>query len=354
MSKRLKNYPDPSLMFDKYGADALRYYLVSSPVVHGENLLFSEKGLDEIHKKIILRLENVLSFCEMYSEKSSPMLDMRESENVLDKWLISRLNETGRQITDSLEKYELDKAARPLMDFIDDFSTWYIKGSRDRFKSDDSKEKEEALSTTKRVLFELSKLMAPFTPFFAEHVYKKVTGGSLLESVHLESWPEFKATKKDLLNDMEVVRNIVSSALRERQQHGIPVRQPLHSYTLSTDNLSDELKTIIAEMINVDKVLVGENSVGFDTTITLELKKKGDIREFIRVVQDLRKEKNLTPDQKIILEVETSGEGKAFLQSAQSEISKPTNISEVKFESQKVSKIKVGDFEFGISIIPYS
>jgi len=165
MSKSLRNYPDPMEIAEKYGVDALRYYLLSSPVVRGEDLIFSEKGVQEIMRKNVGRLSNVLSFYNLYKDEVEHGAEST-STHVLDTWILSRLNQTIDQITKSMELYELDRATRPILDFIDDLSTWYLRRSRGRFKGDDINDKKAALSTTRYVLREIAKVSAPFMPFF--------------------------------------------------------------------------------------------------------------------------------------------------------------------------------------------
>ncbi|HRH24241.1 MAG TPA: isoleucine--tRNA ligase, partial [Candidatus Paceibacterota bacterium] len=161
MSKKLNNYPDPMMVVEKYGADALRLYLLSSPVVQAENLAFSEEGVDEAAKKSIGRLANVLSFYKLYADDTAPSTD---SAHVIDRWILTRLAALVTEVTEGYEKYELHSATRPLALFIDDLSTWYVRRSRDRFKEEGS-DKTAALGTLRYVLRTLAHLMAPVTPF---------------------------------------------------------------------------------------------------------------------------------------------------------------------------------------------
>ncbi|MEX1120349.1 MAG: class I tRNA ligase family protein, partial [Candidatus Paceibacterota bacterium] len=201
MSKRLKNYPDPVEVMQKYGADALRFYLLSSPIVRGEDLNFSEKGVDEVSKKLLGRLSNVLSFYELYASPNKET-EQKESDHVLDRWITARTHELSKEVTDAMERYELDKATRPILLFIDDLSTWYIRRSRDRFKGYDTEDKEKALQTTRFVLKQLSKVMAPFMPFYAETLYQSVKMNTDSESVHLSDWPRTVSVDKKVLDDM--------------------------------------------------------------------------------------------------------------------------------------------------------
>jgi isoleucyl-tRNA synthetase len=148
MSKKLKNYPDPMTIAPKYGADAIRFYMVASPVVRGEELRFATSGVDEVFKKIILRTGNVLLFLEMYGTGKTILRTAPVSTNVLDQWIIARFNETLAEVTKNLDTHELDYATRPMPKFVDDLSTWYLRRSRDRFKSDDVADMEAVRQTT--------------------------------------------------------------------------------------------------------------------------------------------------------------------------------------------------------------
>ena len=162
MSKKLQNYPDPTFMLDKYGADAVRLYMLTSPVVQADNLAFSEKGVDELVKKNIGRLHNVLAFYQQYAGPSNGLgagetLRDFKSENVLDRWILSRLEELVEESTLGYENYQLDKATRPISGFIDDLSVWYLRRSRDRFKTE-GPDKTAALATMRYVLHRLLRI----------------------------------------------------------------------------------------------------------------------------------------------------------------------------------------------------
>jgi isoleucyl-tRNA synthetase len=309
MSKRLKNYPDLNLVINKYGADALRYFLMSSPVVRAQDILFSERGVDEVVKKHIGRLNNVVSFYEMYATYS---LENVKSTNPLDIWILARLGELTKDVTNNLEKYEIDRAIRPFADFIDDLSTWYIRRSRDRFKSENTTDKEMALHTTRNVLLTLVKLLAPFMPFVAEDIYQRLKGEK--ESVHLESWPEKTSFDSKIIESMNTVRKVSSLGLEARMKAKINVRQPLSKLTIKT-KLPQELLSLVKDEVNVKEVVLDEKineEVILDTNITPELKEEGLIRELIRAIQDLRKEKGLTIQDRAALVIHTEDESKGF------------------------------------------
>ncbi|MFH2014016.1 MAG: isoleucine--tRNA ligase [Patescibacteria group bacterium] len=293
MAKMLNNYPDPMKMFDKYGADAVRFYLASSHVMRAEDLCFSEKEVSEVVKKIILIFLNVFSFYKMFE------IDIKESfnsNNILDKWILSKIESLKKEITNAYNNYDLNKAVRPLEPFINDLSTWYLRRSRQRIKDKDKK----AIQTLKYVLIELSKLMAPVMPFVSDHVFKEVTEK---ESVHLEDWPKQEnLINKELEEKMLKVKEVCSLALQKRTDAGIKVRQPLLSLKIPKYKLEDELLELIKDEVNVKNIVLElKQGVELDLKITKELEQEGIVREFIRKVQDERKKQGLTPNDKINL-----------------------------------------------------
>ncbi len=330
MSKRLKNYPDPMYVIDKYGADALRLYLLNSPVVKAENLNFSEKGVDEVYKKTISRLWNVFMFYQTYADQRGfkrRLARRIKSENVLDQWILARLNQLIGEITINMNAYELDKATRPINDFVDDLSTWYIRRSRNRFTARGltqnepayrtgrrkltqkkiGQDKKSAQATTRFILSEFSKTVAPFMPFISEALYKSIDGEK--KSVHLENWPDSKKlskTENELIEKMKAVREIVAEALALRASAGIKVRQPLALLKIKNQKLKirnhKDLLKIIADEVNVKKIVfdktIGDN-LELDRQITPGLKKEGQVRDLVRIVQDLRKEAGYVPKDKI-------------------------------------------------------
>jgi len=305
MAKKLKNYPDPMLMFDKYGADTIRYYLMSSPVVAAQNLNFSEKDVAEILRGMMRMLWNSYSFFVLYANidkwEHTDYFKHTKATNLLDRWILSELNTLVITVHDGMEAYELQRAARAFPKFIDDMSNWYVRRSRKRFwKSDNDGDKEAAYATLHHVLVTLAKMMAPFTPFIAEEIYKNLTGK---ESVHLADLPTGDRHHVDeLLNDeMRRVREIVTEGLQLRAQAKIKVRQPLASVTLK-GVFQDELLEIIKEELNIKEVLVNTEQVEkvvLDAKITPELAQEGKAREIVRCVQEMRKEAGFEVDNRI-------------------------------------------------------
>ncbi len=350
MSKKLRNYPDPWMFLNTYGADAIRYYLLSAPVVHAEDMSFSEKGVDEVVKKFIMRLTNVLSFYELYVENNVQQTE-GVSQNILDQWILARLAGVVKEVTISFDSYELDRAMKPLNLFVDDLSTWYLRRSRERFKADDASDRVQALATTRTILLEFSKVLAPVMPFLAEHIYMRVGGDK--ESVHLESWPENLKAHEDenLLAKMEEARRIVSLALEARAKTGIKVRQPLARITVKNSLLKDDegYRSIILDEINIKELAFDatrEEEVLLDTTITPLLKQEGQFRDLLRSIQELRKEMVLTPADVVVLRIQTNANGQALVEKFASEIKKTALIREIIFGETEGKSILVDDLSF--------
>ncbi|MDP1709376.1 MAG: isoleucine--tRNA ligase, partial [Candidatus Komeilibacteria bacterium] len=330
MSKRFNNYPDPLLMFEKYGADAVRYYLATSTVVHAEDLNFSEKGVEEVVKKVILILYNVLSFYKLYSDPNDANEHPNDT-NISDKWIMAKLNQLISEVTVAYDKYDLNRATRPLTEFINELSTWYLRRSRDRFKGDDEKNKADALATLKYVLRILAKLMAPVMPFTAEHVWQELKnpllseereGGGARESVHLQDWPKAGKIDVDVLKKMDDTRKIIEAGLAIRAQVGIKIRQPLSSVTITTVNggsLDAGHEALVMDELNIGEVFYvsgDEMKVLFDTKLTDKLRVQGNLRELVRTINGMRKTAGLTPGDVITLQYQTDSEElkKVFVQ----------------------------------------
>jgi isoleucyl-tRNA synthetase len=340
MSKRKKNYPDPVEVINKYGSDALRYYLMSSPVVRAEDLCFSEKGVEEIYRKVILMLLNVLSFYQMYhptnqvSEVASSAIAAKapKSKNILDRWIISKMNLLITEVTEKLDAYNLADALKPIGEFVNELSTWFVRRSRDRFKTGDDKEKRQAIETLGWILRQLSIVMAPFTPFIAEHVYKALKIENAVESVHLVDWPKLDSlatlgmTGRKLLDEMEAARQVVELGLAVRDEKGIKVRQPLPEIKYGGKELSDEMAVIVADELNVKAVVFDKNLakevaqnpmnsksfndcvVKLNVEIDAQLEQEGLLRELVRQINFLRKKQGLTISDRVTVLYKTDSE----------------------------------------------
>ncbi|MEK7068462.1 MAG: class I tRNA ligase family protein [Patescibacteria group bacterium] len=343
MSKKLKNYPDPMGVVEKYGADALRYYLLSSPVIRGEDLRFKEQGVDEVSKKLLMRLDNVRSFYELYapaSQKPAPV----SPAHVLDRWILSRLNELVEQSTQGYEGYELDVATRPLGEFVEDLSNWYIRRSRERFKE---KNNAEPLATLRHVLYTVAHVMAPVMPFFADDLYRRVKSGDDPESVHLSSWPAAGTVDHTLVADMARVRVAASKGLELRERAGIKIRQPLSSLTIAAVPADPALCAIIAEEVNVKEIKEGSD-VALDTELTEELREEGEVRRVTRAGQEARKIFNFNPGDNINGTIVVTGVHNTIVAVRQNEAMIRTILKVNKIETHEDSNAE----EPKVTIIP--
>ncbi len=357
MSKSLGNIVDPFMLMDKYGADALRFwmYSVNQP---GDSKNFDEKTVDEIVKKVFNLTLNVLAFYQLYEGGNvKTQSSESESQNVLDLWIMSRLNQLTSIVTEGLDSYKFFEPTRAVKEFIADLSQWYLRRSRDRFKGDDETDKDAALATTKHVLLTLAKVMAPFTPFLADHIYREV--GGEMESVHLEDWPEAGKADEYVLAGMSFVRSFSTMALMQRNTVKINIRQPLKSLSIKHDvkepKYWNELCSILKDEVNVKNVIFDPNIEGpikLDTDITPELKEEGTYRELVRSIQDLRKERNFTIKDLVILKVEADAKSKEFIEKFKAELKKTTLLEDIKFEQNLESKeaVVIGDLSLKLAI----
>lgn len=312
MSKNLKNYPDPKEMLERYGGDALRLYLVGSPVMNGEDIIISEEQYKLQVRGMMLILWNVYNFFLTYAqvdmwkpdEQRSESKGQMEEANVLDLWILSLLNQLIDDVTGSLDTFDTVTAISKLQKFVTEFSTWYIRRSRDRVgpSADNLEDKNAFYETTYKVLTTLCQLLAPITPFFAESMYRNLTGE---ESVHLSDWPlvDKSLIRHTLESEMAYAREIVEIAHAERKQQGIRVRQPLLSLTASAPvELSDAIKEVIKDEVNVLEVKTSVTDVvlgKLDVTLTKELEEIGQARDFVRKIQEERKKLGTAMDEKV-------------------------------------------------------
>lgn len=363
MSKSLGNFTDPNELMDKFSADSLRFLLLSSPLLNGEDFALHDKDVGDVARKLSM-IWNMYDFFTMYAEvdeftfpydtassdaflvhritntahSDTPeslsrtgtensfqiSVDIDKLSNPLDIWIISRLHELVAEVEKQMDAYNIPDALSPILPFLDDASNWYVRRSRRRFwKSEDDGDKNDAYRTLHYVLVRLSYILAPFTPFLAEELYHNLTGDD--ESIHLKDWLPAGEVNRAILRDMNALRAAVNDGLSKRAAEGIKVRQPLASAKLVStisqntpeevtqflvDIARDELNVKSVEAVTGSELDVPEASaqpsVVYDLTITPELKREGLMREIIRHVQSARKKAGLQVDDRIELDIASS------------------------------------------------
>lgn len=352
MSKSLGNFTDPNQLMDKFSADSLRFLLLSSPLLSGEDFSLQDKDVGDVARKLTM-IWNMYDFFTMYAEvdgwefdPEKPFtLNPADVTNPLDKWIISRLHQLNQHITTHMDAYNLPDAMAPILPFIEDASNWYVRRSRRRFwKSEDDADKNEAYRTLHYVLLKLAVILAPFTPFVAEELYQKMAGGDAadnttaasapttsFQSVHLLNWPTNYTVDQLVMDEMETVRSYVTQGLALRAKASLKVRQPLASVTVPSLGTVVDFEAILTDELNVKQVKVAaasgittpevppapasvqpamavQSAVSLDETITPQLKLEGLAREVVRRVQAARKDAGLNIDDRIMLKLATTNQ----------------------------------------------
>ena len=370
MSKSLGNFTDPNELMDKFSADSLRFLLLSSPLLNGEDFALHDKDVGDVARKLSM-IWNMYDFFTMYAEvdeftfpydtASSDVflvhritntahsdtpeslsrtgtensfqisVDIDKLSNPLDIWIISRLHELVAEVERHMDTYNIPDVLSPILPFLDDASNWYVRRSRRRFwKSEDDGDKNDAYRTLHYVLVRLSYILAPFTPFLAEELYHNLTGDD--ESIHLKDWLPAGAVNEQVLADMSRTRELINNGLslrmkQDEHQVSIKVRQPLQCAAYAGAKLAEYYEQIMAEELNVKEirwienldehladydvtegVIKPENWIEISKHLTPELKREGLMREVIRHVQSARKKAGLQVDDRITLQLTTNDE----------------------------------------------
>ncbi|MEI6316327.1 MAG: class I tRNA ligase family protein [bacterium] len=340
MSKSLGNIVDPWTMIEKYGVDTLRLwmYSVNQP---GESKNFDEKTVAELHNKVFNLLYNVLAFYELYRDTELENSHYSNSNNVLDQWIVARLNQLIELSTTNLDNFKLLEPVRAMREFVDDLSTWYVRRSRDRIKDGD----KEAKQTLYFVLKNFAKLLAPFAPFAAEDIWQKLKNNSDIQSVHLCDWPKNNEVDISVLEKMQSTRMVVTLGMEARQKEKFPVRQPLQKITITNIELPiDYVELILKDELNIKDVNFvikegEEQKVELDTNITPELKKEGEYRELVRAIQDLRKKEGLTPSDVIVLTLPENS--KEIVSGFEDELKKTVLAKEITISGDEIQIAKI-------------
>ena len=313
MSKSFGNYTDPNELMDQYSADSLRFLFLSSSLMNGEDFSLVDKDVGDVARKLSM-IWNVYDFFTTYAEVdewewNGELNDHSEQcENILDTWIISLTHELINDVGKAMKRYDLQSAARFILPFVDDLSNWYVRRSRKRFwKSDEVDDKQMAYKTLHYVLVQLSLVIAPFTPFLAEELYKNLTGK---ESVHLENWPDVGHVNEQVISEMSALRRAVQEGLAFRSKAQLKVRQPLASVNVEGGEDLGVRKEVyfevLKEELNVKSVFWetdGQFDVNLDIELTPELISEGHAREVVRLIQQARKNAVLEIDDRIRLNV---------------------------------------------------
>jgi len=365
MSKSKRNYPEVSTVIDSMGADALRLYFANSPIVNGEEVIFNDRFVKEVVSTVLLPLWNSVKYFLNYKDQYDwKYEDKYMPVDVMDRWIVSKLNQTVRDVTKYLDEYKLQNASKYIFELIDVLSKWYIRRSRDRFVNGD----KQSLNTLYYVLVEISKMLAPLAPFISESIYLTLVENGK-ESVHLEEYPIFKESffDENLQKEMEEVRMICSLGLNIRDENRLKVRQPLSKAYVP--NLSKEMLDIVKGELNVKELEIvkeipqGESIktslqkdifVGLNISISKELKEEGLLNEILRGLQVVRKESGCEVGQHVSINYFTeSDEVKGLIEKNIDGIKKSILLKEFIFTQniQESKDIKVGEDILSVKIL---
>jgi len=335
MSKSKGNIIDPWYIFEKYSADAVRWSFctINQP---GDPKLFSEKDPEKSLRKFMLPLWNSYIFLKTYGNNKFFTTKKPVPKHILDKWIISKLDELILNTTKLLDNYDITGASRGIEKFLmNEVSLWYIRRSRKRFqRPENDLDLKQASGTLSFVIFQVLKLAGPFIPFLTEHIYQdlKTSGLKAKLSVHLEDWPQAvqKSVDKTLNIKMDKVRETVAQGLAERAKAKIKVRQVLQELTIKDEELRNEtqLLDLIKQEVNIKEISFGKE-IKLNTELTKTLKEEGLVREVVRQIQEMRKEKKLTPQDTILIQFQGEHDISELLLRKEKEIVKETRAKDL-------------------------
>ena len=355
MSKSKGNIVEPMSIFQKYGADILRWYFyaLNSP---DENKKFAEKDLIIYQNRIFNTFFNVLNFYLTYADLNEESEEINSQDlSLLDKWLLSYLKMAEEKITLYLDNFKVNEASRLIDDLIDNLSRWYIRRSRRVFqKKEDLQQWQVSSRVLLKAIKETTLILAPFCPFSSEIIFQKIRSKNDQVSVHLMDWPSFSKEEIDfqLIEKMEQVKNLASLALASRQEKQIKLRQPLKTLILKDTALSseEELLSILKEEVNVKEIKFDNNldeELTFDFSLSEDLIEEGILREVIRKIQAFRGENNLLPADKIVLGIIADKDLEEILKKNEEIIKKEALIQELIWGEKLSSLVKEINLEKG-------
>lgn len=379
MSKSLGNFTDPNELMNKFSADSLRLLLLSCPLLNGEDFALHDKDVGDVARKLGM-IWNMYDFFTMYAEADGWEYDgdlqdpLASLKNPLDIWVVSRLHQLVATVEENMDRYDIPDALAPVLPFLDDASNWYVRRSRRRFhQSDDVCDKNDAYRTLHYVLVRLCYVLAPFTPFLAEELYRKLTGDQ--ESIHLKNWLPAGAVNEEVVTDMARVRELITNGLalrmrRDENEDAIKIRQPLSFMSYADAKLDDYYEQIMADELNVKEVCHVQNLdeylaktdkvddkidpetwVEISKKLTPELKREGLAREVIRAVQSARKQANLKIDDRIALRLETTdAELKKAIDEYSAMIKSEVLADQIAKSDAAVTEAKIGDASLKIAL----
>lgn len=351
MSKSYGNYPDPKATIEKYGAEAIRLYFMSSKIMSGEDVAITEEEIRE-QSRLLNVLHNSYQYFLTYASLHDWQPATVESDNLLDKWITTRAQQMVNEIDTNLEAFNLQAATKAIRPFIEDLSTWYIRRNRDRFVSGD----KAALQTLYEVLHLASRAIAPVLPFSAEVIFQGLERNN--SSVHLQSYPDKNIVaveeNQELLEKMELVRSICSNGNMLRSQAGVSLRQPLATIRLfgyKELESEPEYQAIITDELNVKSIEFGPidkkwvksedrgKEIGLDTNITAELEAEGRYREIVRKFQDARKKSGFSVGEKILVNIYAEGTSFEVVKKFKEELQKTASLQKIEILSKKTDEL---------------